>query len=144
MILQQRLYPYRRSGLRPICPFPATNEEHLCCQETAGRCFQAGDLRVVCELRMSLRGENKVSNTNGFGRFRGAVGVLEKTRTRKISDVPVLPEIGSTLFCMQNGKQRRRYGRRGEGYGYEPSVHGLNVIFTPDAFGLAMAAGRVL
>ncbi len=93
---------------------------------------------------MSLRGENKVRIQMVSVAFGGRSVVLEKTRTLKISDVPVLPEIGSTLFCMQNGKQRRRYGRRGEGYGYEPSVHGLNVIFTPDAFGLAMAAGRVL
>lgn len=69
--------------------------------------------------------------------------VLDKERARKNSDVPVLPEIGSTLFGMLNGKQRRRCGRLGDAFGHEPSVHRLNDIFTSGAFGLANQAGQV-
>lgn len=93
---------------------------------------------------MSLRGENKVRIQMVSVAFGGRSVVLEKERTRKILSVPVLPEIGSTLICMKNGKQRRRSDRLDRTVAHEPSVHGLNDIFRSDAFGLAMAAGRVL
>jgi hypothetical protein len=92
---------------------------------------------------MSLRGENKVRIQMVSVAFGGRSVVLDKQGARKNFDVPVLPEIGSSLFRMLNAKQRRRIGRLREGRGHEPSVHGLNDIFTSGAFGLAVSAGRV-
>ena len=108
-----------------------------------GALFQAGGLRAVCELRMSLRGENRVRIQMVSVAFGGRSVVLDNERARKNSVVPVLPEIGSSLLRMLNAKQRRRIGRLCDGHGHEPSVHRLNGIFTSGAFGLAVLAGRV-
>ncbi|MDH4441435.1 MAG: hypothetical protein QE284_13740 [Rhizobium sp.] len=69
--------------------------------------------------------------------------VLVKQWMRARSSVPVLPEIGSTLFGMQNEKQRLRVERFGDAVAHEPSVHRLNDIYTSGAFGLAVSAGQV-
>jgi hypothetical protein len=92
---------------------------------------------------MSLWGEIRVRIQMVSVAFGERSVVLDKERAREKSDVPVLPEIGSSLFRMLNAKQRRRIGRLREGRGHEPSVHGLNDTFTSGAFGLAVSAGRV-
>ncbi|PYB71397.1 hypothetical protein DMY87_18810 [Rhizobium wuzhouense] len=108
-----------------------------------GALFPAGGLRVVCELRMSLRGENRVRIQMVSVAFGERSVVPDNERMHEISSVPVLPEIGSTLFVMLDDKQRWRIDRHDIEIGYEPSVHPSRGIFTSDAFGLAMAAGRV-
>jgi hypothetical protein len=92
---------------------------------------------------MSLWGEIRVRIQMVSVAFGERSVVFDKEWARKKTDVPVLPEIGSTLFGMLNGKQRRRFGRAGDGNGHEPSVHRLNDIFTSGAFGLAIPAGQV-
>jgi hypothetical protein len=144
MILQQRLYPSFAGEPAPNLSISRHKRRAPVIPGDGGALFQAGGLRAVCELRMSLWGEIRVRIQMVSVAFGERSVVPDKGRAPKKSGVPVLPEIGSTLFGMQNGKQRRRFGRRGEGRGHEPSVHGLNVIFTSGAFGLAIAAGRAL
>jgi hypothetical protein len=143
MILQQRLYPSSGGPCVSNLSISRHKRRAPVISGDGGALFQAGGLRVVCELRMSLTGENRVRIQMVSVAFGGRSVVLDTERARKNSDVPVLPEIGSSLFRMLNAKQRRRIGRLCEGRGHEPSIHGLNDIFTSDAFGLAVSAGRV-
>jgi hypothetical protein len=143
MILQQRLYPSIADAHTPNLSISRHKRRAPVILGDGGALFQAGGLRVVCELRMSLRGENRVRIQMVSVAFGGRSVVLEKPRACEKTDVPVLPEIGSSLFRMLKIKQRRRISRLCEGRGHEPSVHGLNDIFTSGAFGLVGSAGRV-